>query len=132
MARPKTTTSSLTPTHTNGNRFDAPYRGFVNFNPSGTQKEGFSEWADATNFFEALDTHVRLGRKFSVAMDKDGKTFCASVMERDKESPNAGLIATARGLYIDVAILRLFYYVGELFPANWNELFNSSPDDRWS
>jgi len=128
----KATKSTLTPSDTVGDRFNAPYKGFINFNPSQAQKEDFSEWADSTDFWETLYTHLRLGRKFNCALDKDGKTFCASLMERDKLSPNAGLIATARGLRPDVAAWRLFYYVGELFPQDWNALFSIDQEDRWT
>jgi|SRR5215208_2572185 len=124
--------TSVTPASTNGDKFSAPYKGFVNFNPSQSQKEDFSEWADATDFWETLDSHLRLGRKFGVTQDKDGKTFCATLMERDVTSPNAGLIATARALRPDVAAWRLFFYVGELFPKDWNTIEGLSQSDRWS
>lgn len=132
MSKSKPARSTISPAHTGGDRFNAAYKGFVNFNPSQAQKEDFSQWADATDFWETLDTHLRLGRKFGVNMDKDGKTFCATLMERDRESPNAGLIATARALRPDVAAWRLFYYVGELFPEDWNEIGGNEQLDRWS
>ncbi len=78
-----------------------------------------------------MDTHLSLGRKVSFSIDKDGVTHTASCMERDSKSVNAGLICTARGRSSEIAWFRLMYYLGVLFPENWNELSLTKSLDRW-
>lgn len=112
-------------------RWNAPYKGFVNFNPTDAQKDAFVEWADSAEPFLLIDTHLVLGRKVSFALDKDMQTVTASCMERDTLSVNAGLIATARGRSTEIALFRLMFYLGVLFPEDWNELHTTPQLDRW-
>lgn len=111
--------------------WDAAYAGFVNFNPTDAQKDAFVHWADSAEPFLIMDTHLALGRKISFAIDKDGVTHTCSCMERDSTSVNAGLICTARGRTSELAWFRLMYYLGVLFPENWNELSLTKSLDRW-
>lgn len=111
--------------------WNAAYSGYVNFNPTDAQKDAFVQWADSAEPFLILDAHLALGRKVSFAIDKDGVTHTCSCMERDTQSVNAGLICTARGRTSELAWFRLMYYLGVLFPENWNELSLTKSLDRW-
>lgn len=111
--------------------WNAAYTGYVNFNPSDAQKDAFVTWADSAEPFLIMQLEAEKGRKFTFATDKDGVTFTASCMERDNRSVNAGLIATARGRSIEIALFRLLFYISQLFPENWNELHTTVNLDRW-
>lgn len=109
----------------------AAFRRYINYTPSDAQKEEFASWADDTNLYDLLEFHAKLGRQISVSYDLRNSCYQATCFERAEESVNAGYIATGRGGTPATALLRLLWYVTEIFPDDWNELISPTIKDLW-
>lgn len=112
-------------------RYTAQWRAFVNVQLSTHDKEGFVTWANENNFFDVMDAHTALGRKFSVNLDPKGNCYTAFVLERDVLSPNAGLMLSARANSSSMALWRLLYILETVLADGKWESWVAVRGDLW-
>lgn len=112
--------------------YDAVFRGYVNLNLTGEQKVAFDSWADSSSPWEALEAHVADGINISVKIDPKSSGYIASATQRRVDSPNAGLVVTARAAAASKALLRVLFCLVILSHAErWESLAPMSDPDRW-
>lgn len=115
-----------------GSGYDAPFRGYINLVLSDAQREAFTSWADGGSLWEALAFHTGDGVNLSLKLDPKGEGFLASATQRREDSPNAGLVVTARGRSAEVAWCRVLYCLTVLSHAErWEDLQPLANPDRW-
>jgi hypothetical protein len=116
-----------------GTGYDAPFRGYINLNLSTGQKDAYDKWFDSGSFAEQLSFQVGDGVNLSLKIDpKGGGGFLASATQRREDSPNAGLVVTARASDPVKALGRVVYCLTILShkPA-WEDTQPLADPDRW-
>lgn len=115
-----------------GKGYDAPFRGYINLNLSDEQKTAWEKWAESAAFWEQLAYHVQDGIHLAVKVDPKGTGFLASATQRREDSPNAGLVVTARGKSADIALSRCVYCLVVLgHKERWEDTQPLADPDRW-
>jgi len=111
---------------------DAAFRGYVNLNLNDAEKEGYAQWANPDNVFTVFASNVALGVNVSVKRERKSDGFLASATQRDPQSVNAGLCATARAKDAVTAFGRLMYVLDILSRSeNWTDTAPLANPDRW-
>ena len=115
-----------------GTGYDAPFRGYINLNLSDEQKDAWVKWSESASFWEALAYHVSDGVNLAVKVDPKGTGFLSSATQRREDSPNAGLVVTARGKDASVALSRCVYCLTVLgHKERWEDTQPLADPDRW-
>jgi hypothetical protein len=115
-----------------GKGYDAPFRGYINLNLSDEQKDAWLKWSESQSFWDALAHHVADGVNLAVKVDPKGTGFLSSATQRREDSPNAGLVVTARGRDAAVALSRCVYCLVVLgHKDRWEETQPLADPDRW-
>jgi len=115
-----------------GKGYDAPFRGYINLNLSDEQKVLWVKWSESASFWEALAHHVADGVNTAVKVDPKGTGALASATQRREDSPNAGLVVTARGKDASIALSRLVYCLVLLgHKERWEDTQPVADPDRW-
>lgn len=112
--------------------YDAVFRGYVNLDLSADDKEAFVAWFASGAFWERLNMATADGVNFAVKIDPKSGGFLASATQRRVGSPNAGLVATARGKSADIAMGRVVFIVALLsIEESWEVTAPIADPDRW-
>lgn len=112
--------------------YDAAFVGYVNVNLSDEQKATFDKWADSASVWDVLTASVSDGINLSLRIEPKSGGYLASATQRREDSPNAGLVATARAREPLVALLRLLFILAYLGRAErWTDLQPVANPDRW-
>lgn len=112
--------------------YDAPFRGYVNVNLSDEQKAGYEVWATSASPWEVFGAVVADGVHLAVKKDPKGAGFLASATQRREDSPNAGLVATARAKEPTLAWGRLLFILAFLgHSERWEDIQPIADPDRW-
>jgi len=115
-----------------GKGYDAPFRGYINLVLTDEQKEGWVKWSESASFWEGLAHHVSDGVNLAVKIDPKGAGALASATQRREDSPNAGLVVTARGADASVALSRVVYCLVLLgHKERWEDTQPLANPDRW-
>lgn len=127
----KSFTGSTAPIDNLAKRYAAPFTGFVNFNPTESDKENYVAWVLDTDMWGEIERHVLLGRKITIQTDVRNGGAMAMCMERDVQSVNAGRICTSRGKESGIALTRLLFLLSDKFPEDWMKSGLMQDADRW-
>lgn len=115
-----------------GASYDAPFRGYINLNLSDEQKASFEVWAASEAPWDALAGFVSDGVNLSLRIDPKSGGFLASATQRREDSPNAGLVVTARASGAAKALFRvLFCLVVLSHEERWESTQPLADPDRW-
>lgn len=115
-----------------GGGYDAAFRGFINVNLSEDDKARFEAWFASASFWEVLKGQVADGVSVSVKVNQRDGGFIASAQQRRADSPNAGLVVTARGREPDVALGRVVFILALLSHSErWEDVQPMADPDRW-
>ena len=112
--------------------FDAPFRGYINLELSPQQKESFPGWFASASFPDTLDAHVADGVNLSLKWEPKNDCFLASATQRRGDSPNAGLVVTARADSPIKALGRVCFCLAALsHKERWEDTQPLANPDRW-
>lgn len=112
--------------------YDAAFRGFINLSLSEDEKGSFEAWFASASFWEVLKAQVADGVSVSVKVNQRDGGFIASAQQRRVDSPNAGLVVTARGREVDVALGRVVFVLALLSHGErWEDVQPIADPDRW-
>jgi len=112
--------------------YDAPFRGYVNLNLSPDEKSAYEKWAASSSLWEVLEASLADGVQVSLKLDPKGQGYLASATQRRSDSPNAGLVVTARGRDGGTAWGRVLYCLAILgHKERWEDTQPVSDPDRW-
>lgn len=112
--------------------YNAQFRGYINLVLSPDQKAAFDLWATSASVLDALDTMAGDGVHLTVKWDAKAKCYLASGTQRREDSPNAGLVVTARADNATKALFRLLYCLVVLSHAErWEDTQPMADPDRW-
>lgn len=115
-----------------GTVLDAPFRGYVNLNLRDDQKAAYEAWAASEAFWDTLQGNVERGVVISLKLDPKGTGYLGSATQRDSNSPNAGLVVTARGRDAATALGRTLFCLAILDRhERWEETQPVADPDRW-
>lgn len=113
-------------------KYDAAFRGYINLNLTDEQKATYDAWASGASLWEALEFHVADGVNISLKIDPKGGGFLASATQRREDSPNGGLVVTARGRDAATAWGRVLFCLTVLSHAErWEDVQPLANPDRW-
>jgi len=115
-----------------GKGFDAAFRGYINVTLSDDQKSTFDAWSSSASPLETLEFVVSDGVNISLKWDVKGACYLASGTQRREDSPNAGLVVTARAAEAWKAWYRLLFtlaYLGR--KEKWEDTQPLANPDRW-
>lgn len=111
---------------------DAVFRAYINVSLSAEQKEGYDDWVVSEYYWPMFDHMVSSGVNLSVKREPKTGGFVASGTMRDPESPNAGLVVTARGGDGATAFGRLLYTLAYLSTSErWEDIQPVVGADHW-
>lgn len=113
------------------NRYSAEFIGFVNYEPTSDDREAFVAVNMDARFWEFYQLELDRGRKLGVSHDYANSSAVATLMERDKESPNAGLILSCRGKTGYTAMARLLFLSNFVLVNGWRSKPLEIDDDQW-
>lgn len=112
--------------------YDAQFRGYINLSLNEGEREAFVAWFASDAFWHAFNASCAAGINFAVKPDPRSGGFLASATQRREDSPNAGLVVTARGRSADIALGRCVYSVGVLDRTErWEDTQPLADPDRW-
>lgn len=115
-----------------GEKYDAPFRGYVNVNLSPEQKETYVAWSNSESFWDWLQSSVEDGVNLSLKLDPKGSGYLGSATQRRSSSPNAGLVVTARGDTAAKALGRTLFCLAILGQKErWEDTAPVADPDRW-
>lgn len=115
-----------------GAKHDAEFRGYVNVNLSDEQKATYDTWVSGQGYFEQLEAAVASGVNLSLKLDPKGGGCLASATQRNPDSPNAGLVVTARGRDAVTAWGRVIFILAILsHKPRWEDTQPMADPDRW-
>ena len=115
-----------------GTGYDAPFRGYINLNLSDEQKADWLTWSATDSFWMQLDAFVSDGVNLAIKIDPKGSGFLASATQRREDSPNAGLVVTARGKDASIALSRVVFVLAVLGrKERWEDTQPLADPDRW-
>jgi len=113
--------------------YAAPFRGFLNYTPTEPEKANFDAWCESASLWERLEYEVTDGVNLSLKIDPKGDGFLASATQRREDSPNAGLVVTARAREPWKALARVLFTLACLSRGkSWEEVQPMADPDRWS
>lgn len=111
---------------------NAPFRGYINLTITEDQKRAFDKWQESASLWEVLEASVADGVNLAVKRDPKGSGFLSSATQRRVDSPNAGLVVTARGSSAATSWARLLYCLAILSRAErWEDVQPMADPDRW-
>lgn len=112
--------------------WDAAFRGYINLNLTQQEKDAFEKWAASASYWEALEFNTSDGVNLSIKWVVREECFLASGTQRREDSPNAGLVVTARASSAGKALGRLLYCLTLLNRhERWEETQPLADPDRW-
>ena len=115
-----------------GAGYDAPFRGYINLNLSDEQKATYVAWSETASPWETFAVMVEDGVNIAVKRDPKGEGYLASATHRREDSPNAGLVVTARAKEPSLAWGRLLFILAVLSRhARWEDTQPVADPDRW-
>lgn len=115
-----------------GKGYDAEFRGYINLALSASDKERFGSWVSSPDAAESLNAFVSDGVNISIKIDPKSEGFMASGTQRRADSPNAGLVATARAKTPELALWRVVYMLSLLYTTGyWEDRQPIADPDRW-
>lgn len=115
-----------------GVSYDADFLGYINVALTQDQKTTYEKWVSSASYWETFSATVADGVQLSVKIDPKSGGFIASATQRRTDSPNAGLVVTARGREPEVAFGRLLFTLAYLGRAEkWTDLQPMADPDRW-
>lgn len=115
-----------------GKGYDAEFRGYINLALSAYDKERFGGWVSSAAAPETLDAAVADGVNISLKIDPKSQGFLASATQRRVDSPNAGLVATARAKTPELALWRVVFVLSILYATgHWEDVQPIADPDRW-
>ena len=115
-----------------GQSYDAAFRGFVNLNLSAADKADYEGWVATNGFWDVLAAQTADGVQVSVKWDAKQGCFLGSARQQRAASPNAGLVATARGATAEKALTRIVYVLLLLSTQErWEATQPIADADRW-
>lgn len=115
-----------------GSGGDAPFRGYINLNLTGEQKAAFAAWSQGEAAWNALEYHTSDGVNTSLKWVAKEGCFLASATQRRADSPNAGLVVTARGSGALLAFMRVLFCLDILSQGErWEDTQPLADPDRW-
>lgn len=111
---------------------NAPFVGYINLNLSAEQKAAFDAWRESASPFEQLEYQVADGVNLSVRREVKTGGFMASATQRRVDSPNAGLVVTARAREATTSLLRVLFCLTVLSQhERWTDTQPVADPDRW-
>lgn len=111
---------------------NAPFRGYINLTVTDEQKRSFEKWQASESLWDVLEASVADGVNLAVKRDPKGSGFLSSATQRRVDSPNAGLVVTARGSTAATSWVRLLYCLAILGRAErWEDVQPMADPDRW-
>lgn len=115
-----------------GAGYDAPFRGYINLSLTSEEKASFTDWQGDGSMPDALNAQCADGVNFSVKLDPRSEGFLASATQRREDSPNAGLVVTARARDPVTALARVVFSVAVLSRTErWEDTQPLADPDRW-
>lgn len=115
-----------------GQGYDAAFRGYINVSLTKEQKEAFPVWSSGASYWEAFNFFAGDGVNLSVKYEAKSSCFLASGTQRRENSPNAGLVVTARAREAEVALARLLFTLTVLNKSeSWESVQPIADPDRW-
>ena len=115
-----------------GTKYDAEFRGYINLNLSDEQKSLYEAWSTSAHYWATLEAQVEDGVNLSLKLDPKGGGFLASATQRRADSPNAGLVVTARGRDASTAWGRVIFCLAILSEQEkWEYTQPVADPDRW-
>lgn len=115
-----------------GAGWDAPFRGYINLSLDAAQKANYDKWAAGEGYWEALEGFTSGGVNLSLKWVPKEECFLASATQRRADSPNAGLVVTARGRAASTALGRVLYSLTILaHHERWEDTQPLADPDRW-
>jgi hypothetical protein len=115
-----------------GKEYDAPFRGYVNLQLADADKVAWEKWSASASVWEVLEASVGDGVNIALKLDPKGQGYLASATQRRADSPNAGLVVTARGKEAGVAFTRVLYCLALLGrKERWEDTQPVADPDRW-
>lgn len=113
-------------------QYDAPFRGYVNLQLNDVEKALWEKWSASASVWEVLEASVADGVQISIKLDPKGAGYLASATQRRNNSPNAGLVVTARGKDAGIAWSRVLYCLAVLGrKERWEDTQPVADPDRW-
>jgi len=114
-----------------GKDYKAEFAGFVNFEWTDAHKENCIRWASELDFWHEYNQQCAKGRRISTQFDLYHQCYVSSAFERDINSPNAGLICTARGMDGSISLTRLLYLLSDALREGWGKSKTPLYEDKW-
>jgi len=115
-----------------GTGYDAPFKGYINLDLTVAQKESFPGWFSSASFPDTLDSNVADGVNLSLKWEPKKECFLASATQRREDSPNAGLVVTARADEPLKALGRVCFCLAVLgHKDRWEDTQPIANPDRW-
>jgi len=115
-----------------GTGYDAPFRGYINLALDAQQKANYESWSTGQGYWEALEGFTADGVNLSLKFVAKEACFLASGTQRREDSPNAGLVVTARGKAASTALGRLLFTLTVLAHSErWEDTQPLADPDRW-
>lgn len=115
-----------------GKDFNAEFRGYINLNLSDGDKEQWSKFHDTPHVGAWFDSAVADGVNTSTKFEAKTNTFMSSGTQRRADSPNAGLVVTARGASATISFSRLMFILMLLSEhERWEDTQPVANPDRW-
>jgi len=115
-----------------GSGYDAPFRGYINLNLSDEQKAGYGSWSESASLWDIFSSVVEDGVNIAIKKDPKGEGYLASATQRREDSPNAGLVCTARAKEPSLAWGRLLFILAILsHHERWEDTQPMADPDRW-
>jgi len=112
--------------------YDAAFRGYINLNLSDEQKASYATWSESASPWDVFAAAVEDGVNIAVKRDPKGDGYLASATQRREDSPNAGLVCTARAKEPSLAWGRLLFILALLgHNPSWEETQPMADPDRW-
>lgn len=112
--------------------YDAPFVGYINLQLTEEEKASYERWSQSSSYWEAIETFTADGVNISLKVDVRSGGFLASGTQRRVNSPNAGLVVTARSRSAATALGRLMFSLVVLSRhERWTERQPVADPDRW-
>lgn len=115
-----------------GADYNAEFRGYINLNLSEADKELWTKFHDTPHVGAWFDSAVADGINTSTKLEAKTSTYISSATQRRSDSPNAGLVVTARGSSPSISFSRLMFILMLLSEhEKWETLQPIANPDRW-
>lgn len=101
-------------------RYAAPFTGWVNYDLSEEDHKNFEGWLSTHDVWVIMAGLCERGYKFTVSREFSQAGFLATVIQRDIQDVNAGLMVSARSSDAARALAKLIWVVDARLPEKWS------------